>query len=132
MPNNNNLWYALLAGALVLVAVIFFWNNYQVQIQTRIDKPIEIPKTDQAQCGIENCYGLDITCGPNIPEACTMLYMAGDNCRQFAVCAVMDGQCRQVISTKFNDCKNCVQKCEQNFKNDQIKFFECESGCAGI
>ncbi|VVB75045.1 Uncharacterised protein [Candidatus Tiddalikarchaeum anstoanum] len=26
------------------------------------------------KCGIENCHGLDITCGPNIPEVCTTLY----------------------------------------------------------
>lgn len=131
MPNNNNLWYALLAGALVLVAVTFFWNNYQVQIQTRTDKPIKIPKAISKQCGIESCHGLDITCGPNVPEACTMMYMAGDNCRQFVNCAIIDNQCQLSASPKFDNCKNCVQKCEQAFKNDQIKFFECESGCAG-
>ena len=78
----------------------------------------------------QNCHGLEITCGSNVPEACTMIYMAGDNCRQFAVCRSIDGQCRLEESPKFDSCKFCVEKCELDHKDDSLKFFECESKCA--
>ncbi len=81
------------------------------------------------KCGIENCHGLDITCGPNVPEICDLMYGAGDNCRQYASCQKTNGQCQLVKTNKFNDCKFCVEKCEQNFKNNQIDFFQCESKC---
>jgi len=32
----------------------------------------------QQKCGIENCHGLDITCGSDVPDACTEIYMIGD------------------------------------------------------
>ena len=87
------------------------------------------PASDK--CGIENCHGLDITCGPNVAEICTEIYMAGDNCRQFASCQVADGQCKLVRSAKFESCKACVEKCGVDYKDDQIKFFQCENKCAG-
>ncbi len=86
-------------------------------------------KQATGKCGIENCHGLDIACGPNIPETCDMMYAAGDNCRQYASCQTMNGQCQLVKTQKFDDCKSCVEKCEQNFKDDQINFFQCESKC---
>ncbi len=90
------------------------------------------PETPQGtdKCGIENCHGLDIVCGPNIPEACTELYMAGDNCRQFTSCEIVNGNCQMANSPRFETCKACVNKCESDFPNDLIKFFECESKCA--
>lgn len=132
MPHNKTLIYSLLAAFVAIAAVIYIWNNYQIQIQDRTDKPIAIPKSGSKQCGIESCHGLDITCGPNVPEVCTMMYMAGDNCRQFVNCEVIDNQCQQTASPEFDACKSCVQKCEQDFKNDSIKFFECESSCVEI
>ncbi len=132
MPNNKTLIYSLLAAFVAIVGVIFIWNNYQIQIQDRTDKPIEIPKPGSKQCGIESCHGLEITCGPNVPEVCTEIYMAGDNCRQFVNCETIDGQCQQSASPKFDNCKSCVQKCEQNFKNDPMQLFECESRCTEI
>lgn len=80
-------------------------------------------------CGIENCHGLDITCGPNIPEVCDMMYMAGDNCRQYASCEIINGKCQLIKSPKFEECKSCVERCKLDFKDDQIKFFKCESKC---
>lgn len=126
---NKNLIYGIITFVLV-VLVIFIWNNYQIQIQERPDKPIKLPPQISGECGIENCHGLDIVCGPNISEFCTEIYMAGDNCRQFANCQIVDGQCRLESSQKFDSCKSCVKKCEQDFQNDQIEFFECESKCA--
>ena len=125
---NKNLIYRIIIILVLVVSAIFIWNNYQ--IQERPIKPIKLPPQISRKCGIENCHGLDIACGPNIPEACTFIYMAGDNCRQFASCQTVEGQCRLESSSKFDSCKACVEKCEQDFQNDQIKFFKCESRCA--
>jgi len=127
---NKNLIYGIIFGLVLVVSAIFIWNNYQIQVQERPDKPIKLPPQISGKCGIESCHGLDITCGPNVPEACTMIYMAGDNCRQFVSCQTIEGQCKIDKSPKFDSCKVCVEKCERNYQDDQIKFFECESKCA--
>jgi hypothetical protein len=113
----------------LLVSVVVFWNLYQVKIQKRSEDPAKLPFTPSGECGIENCHGLDISCGPNIPDVCTMIYEQGDNCRQFADCQIIDGQCSLKESLRFENCKSCVEKCEKDFKDDQVKFFECESRC---
>ena len=94
------------------------------------------PKTPQKQepssnvkCGIENCHGLEISCGPNIAEVCTEIYMAGDGCRQYANCSVIDGECQLVTRPEFALCKNCVENCQEQFAEDQENFFACESEC---
>jgi putative hemolysin len=87
------------------------------------------PVGDNAKCGRENCHGLDIKCGPNVAEICTMEYRLGDKCLALADCGVVDGVCRQIPNVAFDACKTCVQKCETDFKNDQAKLFECENKC---
>jgi len=129
MMKNKNLIYGIIIALVIVVSAIFIWNNYQIQIQERPGKPIKLPLQISGKCGIENCHGLDITCGPNVPEACDMMYMAGDNCRQFVTCQTIDDQCILKKFPKFDNCKACVEKCEQDYPNDQIKFFECESMC---
>ena len=71
-----------------------------------------------------------MTCSQNIPEFCTEIYMAGDHCRRLASCQLIDGQCKLEKSPKFDKCKSCVEKCQQDYKDDQVKFFKCESKCA--
>lgn len=127
---NRNLIYGIIALLFLVVLLLFVWNNYQIQVQKRLNKPIRLPPQISGKCGIENCHGLNITCGPNIPDGCTEIYMAGDNCRQFASCQIVDGQCKLEKSLKFNNCKACVEKCEQDFPDGQIEFFECEGKCA--
>jgi len=127
---NKNLIYGIIALLFLVVLSFFIWNNYQIQVQEKFDKPIKLPPQISKECGMQNCHGLDITCGPNVPQICDMMYVAGDNCRQFARCQVIDGQCKLEKVLKFDSCKLCVEKCEFDYKNDQIKFFECEGGCA--
>ena len=83
----------------------------------------------EEQCGIENCHGLDIVCGPNVPEACTAMYALGDFCREFARCQVVDGKCRLVLNEKWNQCKACIEKCMDDFKKDIVGSFSCEGLC---
>lgn len=129
MMKNKNLIYGVIITFVLVVFAIFIWNNYQIQIQERPNNPIKLPPQISGECGIEQCHGLDITCGPNVPDACTMMSMAGDNCRQFVSCQPIEGHCKIDKSPRFDSCKACVEKCERNYPDDQIKFFECESKC---
>ena len=80
-------------------------------------------------CGIENCHGMDITCGPNVPDVCTETYMLGDGCRIYAKCAIVSGKCQQLPIKEFDDCRACVKKCETDFASDNTKMFTCEADC---
>jgi len=79
-------------------------------------------------CGIENCHGLEISCGPNVAEICTMEYEIGDKCRQFARCGFVDGKCQVLSSVEFEACKACVEKCISDF-GDSEAVLECEANC---
>ena len=83
----------------------------------------------ETKCGIQNCHGLDIKCGPNVPEVCTAIYQLGDKCRQYAACEVVNGNCQLTANPKFNTCKACVDACAANAKNDSMKIFDCEAKC---
>lgn len=126
---NKNLIYGIIALLFLAVLFLFVWNNYQIQVQERPNKPIKLPPQVSGQCGIESCHGLDITCGPNVPESCDLMYTIGDNCRQYASCQSIDGQCRLEKTPKFDSCKSCVEKCELDYKDNPIKSSECESKC---
>ncbi|MAG91199.1 hypothetical protein CMO83_03880 [Candidatus Woesearchaeota archaeon] len=88
------------------------------------DTPAPEPK-----CGIENCHGLDIKCGSNVPDFCTEIYKLGDKCRQFANCETIDGSCQFVSNEQFEECKSCVDNCVAQYEDDANKAFECESNC---
>ena len=86
-------------------------------------------KTHAAEkCGIENCHGLDITCGPNVPEVCTEMYGLGDFCRAFVRCEIVNGKCEVVKNPQFDNCRSCVEKCSQD-NSYPPKVFECEAEC---
>ncbi|MCU0652741.1 MAG: DUF333 domain-containing protein [Candidatus Pacebacteria bacterium] len=87
------------------------------------------PTVDNAVCGRENCHGLDIKCGANVAEICTMEYQLGDKCLRLVNCGVKDGKCQQIENAAFDACKTCVQKCQTDFADDQNKMFDCESKC---
>lgn len=125
---NKNLFY-LIGMVLLLVFAFIFWNNYQVDIQKRPQNKIGLPPQLSGKCGFENCHGLDLTCGPNVPDACTEMYSLGDNCRQFASCEESNGDCQLVTSPEFTDCKACVERCISDFSNDPESQFTCEGNC---
>lgn len=134
MVKNKKLIYIVLVILFILGFLFFARNNYQINFQEQTVKsiklPTQIPTQNSPKCGIESCHGLDIICGPNVPDACPMMYAAGDNCRQFVSCQIVAGQCRLEKSPKFNSCKACVEKCQQDYPDDPVKFSECESKCA--
>jgi hypothetical protein len=78
-------------------------------------------------CGVENCHGLEVSCGSNLPLVCTETYQEGDRCRQYASCQIVGGNCALVIGKEFNDCKTCVEACLE--KKDSRDIYRCESHC---
>lgn len=85
-----------------------------------------INESDSQNCGIEQCHGLEISCGSNVPEFCTAIYQLGDFCYQFVNCRVMEGICQMVDTKIFEECKSCASACEQFVGQ---KAFDCENDC---
>ncbi len=80
-------------------------------------------------CGVTNCHGMNVTCGPDVAEICTMEYQIGDKCRAYANCRVQNGSCLVVEQPGYRPCVSCVENCIAMKGNDPIKAFECESAC---
>lgn len=113
---NQKIFILIIVLAVFLEICFLFYLNFN-----------NLPKT--SRCGIENCHGLDIKCGPNVPDFCTMEYQIGDNCRQYARCEIINGNCQLVENNRFKKCKSCVEKCTKDFKNNTEKQFKCEENC---
>jgi hypothetical protein len=97
--------------------------------------PPTIPTTLPAQtpgqttCGLTTCHGLDLACGTDAPQVCTMEYRIGDRCRQHASCDTSGGGCSLVLSPKFSACRACVEKCQIAAGPDTISASACEEKC---
>lgn len=105
--------------------------NFDPIIDNLLDELLwenQTSSTTQA-CGIENCHWMDIVCGPNVAQVCTMEYQLWDWCRQYAACENVSWSCKLQVSSKFTLCKSCVESCKSSYSNDSIKLFECESQC---
>jgi hypothetical protein len=120
-------------GVIISVSIIGLVIWLRPQTEQAVDQPqvTQGPSQDlQASvCGIESCHGLDISCGANVPDVCTQVYMPGDACRKYVECTIIDGVCTRPESPQFDACKSCVEECERNFQDDPSEFFECESSC---
>jgi hypothetical protein len=81
-----------------------------------------------APCGIQNCHGPVISCGPIPVEICTTEYQLGDRCRALAACRVVNGSCQAVEFPGYQECSACVTECS-NRTADPAKMFSCESRC---
>ncbi len=116
---NNHLIFSMAA-----IVLLFVSTGYAASAMEHR------PAGDGAtQCGIENCHGVDITCGEHVAEVCTMMYALGDFCRAYASCAVVDGQCRLVENPLFVECRACVKQCELDHPDDSPAASYCESRC---
>ena len=89
--------------------------------------PAETP--GPSTCGFTTCHGLDLACGTNAPQMCTMEYRIGDRCRQYASCDTSGGGCSLVLEPKFIACKACVEKCQTAAGPDNLAAFSCEEKC---
>lgn len=94
------------------------------------EEPCEEPSGDAVGCGVENCHGLDITCGPNPVLMCTEEYLIGDKCRKYVTCGIVQGECTKMEDPQFIKCKSCVEECINKYSADSsMRIFECESLC---
>ena len=76
-------------------------------------------KTPKPYCGIQQCHGVDLTCGYNTPTACTMEYQLGDYCKQYAKCDYLNNQCTLLKSNKFEKCVECYKNCDTRLTLEQ-------------
>jgi hypothetical protein len=82
-----------------------------------------------SSCGLTTCHGLDLACGPDAPQVCTMEYRLGDKCRQYARCDNSGGACRLVTDPQFVSCKSYVEQCAAKAGSNGQAAFECEATC---
>ena len=118
---------ALIVVIVALLLLISFLATKRSTTQPQSPFPLQ-PANGQ-NCVMLTCHGLDISCGQTIEDiVCTAVYEAGDRCRQFAACEIVDGSCQPKLSPKFLECKQCVEECNV-YQGDHIKYFECENKC---
>lgn len=114
MSKDYNNLIVILIAVVALLGFIYIFSDVQANPQV---------------CGVENCHGLEITCGSEIPDFCTEIYMFGDKCRQYASCKTVQGECLFIPNKAYERCKSCVNSCVERYSNDIIKMSTCESKC---
>ncbi|GEM_PF-4557407 len=111
------------ALAFVLLASIALYGCTQPTDPTATPTPTNGIET----CGPQQCHGLDITCGPNGPQACTREFRIPDDaCLQYVRCQVVNGVC-QHANFQFQQCTQCVEKCKTLNEDDQTCMDRCAS-----
>lgn len=113
---------------LLLLAVSVILLSTFIILTLKSKKTASLPSAPH-RCGVQNCHGLDVSCGSNIVGLCTMEYQLGDRCRRFAQCQVKSGNCQTTYSSDYQSCKSCVQKCNKQNPKDPAQAFQCESTC---
>jgi hypothetical protein len=98
-------------------------------ILTPIPTTVQVVTPGLSTCGFTTCHGLDLACGTNAPQMCTMEYRIGDKCRKYARCDASGGSCKLVIESKFTACKACVERCQIQAGPDSLTAFSCEEKC---
>lgn len=115
---------------LVLVSLILAYVFYSKQNYNGTPKLNRFLISKKQRCGLENCHGLELQCGTNIPKSCDLMYQLGDGCREYASCEISDGKCQPKKERRFELCKNCVLECQRKFENEESdKLLECENIC---
>lgn len=80
-------------------------------------------------CQVENCHGLEVSCGPKSTKSCTTMYAFGDRCRRLVKCQIKGGKCQKVESQKFFDCRDCVNACQEKYGGNYSQLYDCEGKC---
>jgi hypothetical protein len=121
----------LLVAALFTAGCTLISGGKVTPTTVPIPVPTTVPDVTPApsSCGFTTCHGLDLACGSNAPQVCTMIYQIGDKCRQYARCDASGGSCRLVIEPKFTACKACVEQCQIAAGADNLAAFSCEEKC---
>ncbi|EKD94332.1 MAG: hypothetical protein ACD_26C00111G0003 [uncultured bacterium] len=117
-------FFVFFAGIVLTILVFFGWNKSSKN-KINVQPPLIIANG----CYIQGCHGLDIQCGPSKVEVCDLMYQLGDGCRQLARCETANGKCEQILNSKFNNCKSCVENCKSKYTNDPVAVGNCETSC---
>lgn len=114
-----------------LVAAGYSWCEEKQKCLREWEEPCEAIGNKGEDCAVMGCHGLDIVCGEakDAPSQCDAMYQLGDNCRAYAECEKVGGECQQKPNGKFDACKACVQLCEKKYSDDPQKAFACEVEC---
>ena len=122
----------LLLVAVLITAGCTFTSGGKVTptpVQTPIPTTVTVETPGPSTCGFTTCHGLDLACGANAPQVCTMEYRIGDKCRQYAGCEASGGGCSLVIKPKFTACKACAEHCQIQAGPDSLAAMTCEEKC---
>jgi len=124
------------ALAVVLLAAIVLYGctqsaplpgpNVTVTLDpTATPAPIASPTPSIAACGAEQCHGLDITCGSDVPQACTLEFQIPDDaCLQYVRCETIQGTCQQA-NPQFEQCRQCVLQCKTENQTGEACIERC-------
>jgi hypothetical protein len=125
--------YQIYGGSCLVILVLIAMSSGCTSSQTPGNTGAVLPvsptlpiDTGTSSCGFTTCHGLDLACGTNPPQVCTMEYALGDTCRQYAYCTGTGGSCQLVTTAQFDRCKVCVQTCGGA---DTTEIFTCEEKC---
>ncbi|MDD1703089.1 MAG: hypothetical protein LUQ31_08945 [Methanoregula sp.] len=123
---------------LVLVVIALFSAGCTSSNTTQETVATTIPPTETTAvttvptavvCGVENCHGVTVQCGSNPVQACTNEIDAGDRCRSYASCQVVDNVCQVVTQTKYDKCTACIQSCKDSYFNNPNMLDDCVQKC---
>jgi hypothetical protein len=81
---------------------------------------------NSSQCVVTNCHGAEVTCGFGEPIFCTEIYTLGDQCRAYASCELMSGECVSQKAPKYEECVSCIKTCETL---PSTEAFTCDEKC---
>jgi hypothetical protein len=132
MKNNtlgSGISVMLLIAALCAAGCTSGGKDAPTPIPTAIPTALPVETPDQSTCGFTTCHGLDLACGMDAPQVCTMEYRIGDKCRQYARCDTTGGSCSLAFEPQFTACKSCVEKCQAAAGPDNLAAFSCEEKC---
>jgi hypothetical protein len=104
-------------------------NVSPTPVPTPVPTPAPADTPALSTCGFTSCHGLDLACGMDAPQMCTMEYRIGDKCRQYAHCDTSGGRCTLAFEPKFTACKACADKCQVQAGPDGLAAMTCEEKC---
>lgn len=107
----------IIVTAVIILALFFLRSPLMNRSQMKVEK----------ECVIQECHGLDITCGMTGPQICTLEYQLGDFCRNYVSCQLRNNNCEVVTDPLFEQCTSCVNKCA--LITSPIEAFQCEEKC---
>lgn len=117
MKNKKIIWTMITLVLLITISV-FYYTSYH-------------KNTSVSGCYRQDCHGVDVKCDvlPN-QQLCTLIDDYGDWCgKLYTSCEIINGKCELVKSKEFEQCQPCIKKCEEDFKGDRQKLFECAGKC---